>query len=114
MARANTVRATALAFHKNFRFRQELMLGDSFQRNGKLPLGKLVPEAYHKRRMESNGKQMLSRQSPGPRAVARPGIRPLTYLPTTRTPKLSGRTGGRPFLPSLASGAGPYSAASRY
>ena len=37
----------------------------------------------------------------------------VVYFPTTRTWKLSGSTGGRPFLPSLASGAGPYSAASR-
>src|SRR5471032_2957274 len=39
----------------------------------------------------------------------------MSYFPTTSTWKLSGTTGGRPFFwPSLASGAGPYSAASRY
>src|SRR5258706_7133151 len=43
--------------------------------------------------------------------VRRPS--PTTYLPTTTTPKLSGTSCGRPFLPSLASGVAPYSPASR-
>src|SRR5579883_1106388 len=36
-----------------------------------------------------------------------------SYFPTTSTWKLSGITGGRPFLPSFGGGACPYSAASR-
>src|ERR1035441_6464852 len=47
------------------------------------------------------------------RASVPPGQGALSYLPITMTWKLSGSTGGRDaFWPSLAAGAGPYSAAS--
>ena len=45
---------------------------------------------------------------PHPRGLP---LRDLLYFPTTRRVKLSGSGCGRPFLPSFASGAGPYSAA---